>query len=223
MHPVPAGPVAPVDQGPAVLARAGRAVPAVVTVPVARADRVARVGLGLAVRVDPVGRVGLGLVDLVAPAVVTGLAGLVSPEDRERVRTVPAAQVSLAGPVAQADRVDLEGLAGPVRRAVPVGLAGTDLADPEGLAAHRRLRMCSVATTTGVVRSGVVPATHRTASVRRTTVRRHRRFHTDSGGTVDLLPERRHPTGTDRRPRAAGTDRRLQGAGTHDGMGRRAT
>nr|WP_197503071.1 hypothetical protein [Mycobacterium sp. 1245111.1] len=171
---------------------------------VARAVPVARV-----VPVSPVARV--------VPVEVTGRADLVSPEVRERVRTDPVARVSLVDLLAP---VVLVVLVVRVSRVVPADPGGTDLVGP---VVRRHLRTCSTVTTTGVARSGVVLATHRTASARRTMVRRHHHPHTDSVGTVDPLPERRHPTGTARRLRVAGTDRHPLGAGTSDGMGRRAT
>jgi hypothetical protein len=100
---------------------------------------------------------------------------------------------------------------------------GLETMGPADLADRHRLHTCNTGSTTAAVRSGVAHATHRTASARRTTVHRLHRPNTVSGGTVDLLPERRRPTGTDHRLLAAGTARRLLAGGTSGGMGRPAT
>jgi hypothetical protein len=213
------------------LARRGLEAPAVVT---DRVDLVVQAVPALVVQVDLV--VPARAVPVVVPVdlVVTdradparraaradrvsrvGLVNLVNPEDRADLTGL----VAQAGPVAQVSPVALVALVDLVGRAAPADLGAR--VDLDRMDRHR-LRMCSTATTTGVVRSGVALATHRTGSARRTMERRPRRPNTDSGGTEDLPPGHRRPTGTGHHLLAAGTDRHLLAAGTRIGMDRRAT
>jgi hypothetical protein len=198
-------------------------------------DRVARVD-----RMGPAALVGLDRMDLAAPV---GLArvGLVAPVDRAglglAVRVglgVPVARVDRMGPAAlvgldrmdlaapvvpnMVARVDLDrvGRAAPVVPVVPVV---PNMVGPVAPADRHRPRMCNAVTTTVVARSGVDRGMRRTASARPITARRPRHGKTDSGGTVDLLRERRHPTGTGHRLLAAGTGRRPLVAGIPIGTG----
>ena len=177
---------------------------------------VARVVLVVLVVPNMVGRGGLDRMDLAVPVVPNMAApvGLVAP-------VVPS-MAARAG-------LDLEGLVAPVVLGVPVDPVDPvvlNMAGRVGLVApvdrHRR-RMCNTVSTTVVARSGVDPATRRTASARPTTAPRPRPRNADSAGTVGRLPEVRHPTGTARRLLAVGTGLRLLVAGTVDRMGRLAT
>jgi hypothetical protein len=125
------------------------------------------------------------------------------------------------------DRMDLvvPNMAALVGRVVPVvpNMVVPAVPNMVVLADRHRRRMCNAVTTTAVARSGVDRGTRRTASARPITARRRRHGKTDSGGTVDLLRERRRPTGTGHRLLAAGTGRRLPGAGIPIGTGPDAT
>jgi hypothetical protein len=187
-------------------------------------DRVARVDL-----MGPAALVGLDRMDLAAPVDRAGLGLAV------RVGLgVPVARVDRMGPAALVglDRMDLAapvvpnmvarvvldrvGRAAPVVPVVPVVPNMVGRVAPAG---RHRPRMCNAVTTTVVARSGVDRGMRRTASARPITARRPRHGKTDSGGTVDLLRERRHPTGTGHRLLAAGTGRRPLVAGIPIGTG----
>jgi hypothetical protein len=168
-----------------------------------RMDPVVPVVLVVLGRMDPVDPVGRVVLDITGRAVL----GTTAPVVLDRM--------DLAAPVDLADPLDLAALAAPVvlNTVARAGLGRTD---------HRR-RTCNAVTTTVVVRSGVVRATHRTASARPITAHRPRRGKMDSGGTVGLHREHPHPTGTAHRLLAAGTDRRPPVAGIPSGTGRHAT
>jgi hypothetical protein len=217
------------------------------TVPVARVglDRInpavpvglARVVLGVPVaRVDlmaPVARVGLDRTDLAGLVVLAPVAPVLPVGLDRMARVVPAARVGLG-------LMDLVGRAAPLVLGdpevpvVPVVPVVPNMAVPVGpnmvvrvvrvvrVDRHRR-RMCNTVSTTVVARSGVDRGTRRTASARPITARRPRHRNTDSGGTVDLLRELRHPTGTGHRLLAAGTGRRPPVAGIPIGTGPDAT
>jgi hypothetical protein len=197
-------------------------------------DRVELMGrVALARRLAPVvlDRVELGPVDREALMARVGLGDLASRVvlvDMDLVDPVDPVQTGLADRVGLMSRVD------PVDRA---GLAVLDPVGPEALAApaapdltgraaqvdRPRRRTSNTVSTTGVVRSGAGPGTHRMDSARLITVHRRRRRNAASGGTMDLLLEVRPLTGTAHRLLAVGTGRRLLAAGTVDGTGPLAT
>jgi hypothetical protein len=181
-----------------------------------RMDPVALVGLD---RMDPVAPVGLDRMDLVAPVGLDrmDLVGLVVPTMVARVGLDRMDLVGRAVPNMVA-LVDLD----PMDRVVPVALVVPvvpNMAARVAPADRRRPRMCNAVTTTVVARSGVDRGMRRTASARPITARRPRHGKTDSGGTVGLLRERHHPTGTGHRLLAAGTGRRPLVAGIPIGTG----
>ncbi len=191
----------------------------VVPDPVGRAAPVGLAELGLAVRVD----LGMDRADPVglADLELAGLAGLA--ELRLAVRVglgtgrVGLAELGLADPAG----LGLAVRADPGDQAVRVDLGDQGMDPADRVGRHRR-RTHRGAISSGVAPRWAAPGTCRTDSAPPTTVHRLHRHNIDGAGMMGLHPERRRPSGTDRRPRVAGVVLRLPAVGTARGTVRRA-
>jgi hypothetical protein len=216
------GLVAPVV--PVVPRLAGRAGP-VELVLAGLGDRVELMGLVVPVVLDRVelGQVDPELPDLMGRVDLGHLASrvvLVAMGPLDRAAPVDLVQTGLANRVGLMSRVDREA---PVGLEAPANPEAPDLTGRAALVDRHLRRTSNTVSTTAAARSGAAPGTHRTGSARRITARLLLRGNAATGGTTDLLPAVRRPTGMAHRLLAVGTGRRLLAAGIVDGMGRLAT